>query len=284
MEDKDPIKDLFSQRLKEFEAPVSPQVWSAVSSSIASTSTVVSSGISMLTKWIIGTTIAAATATGIYMSQSSTEPVLTIKSHKSIQNSDNNSNTPKINLPKQTDQSVVVGKKNELFLDVPTSEHVATQFNELTDKEQTIEAPEPVLINELGSLATEQQHSVKSNSSTPLSENRVTKQQVTEQIVQEEKSKEVEVNLNLPNIFSPNGDGSNDYFYINDAHQLHDFSVAIMDLSNRLVYSSAEPNFKWDGTDMQGNPLPAGKYMYIVIGQTSNQQLVRKFSYLQLVK
>jgi hypothetical protein len=61
MEEKDSIKDLFQEKLSQLETPVRPELWSAVSSSIATTSTVATaSEMSLLAKITIGITIAAS--------------------------------------------------------------------------------------------------------------------------------------------------------------------------------------------------------------------------------
>ena len=52
MGDKDIFKDIFSEKLKDIELPVSDKVWSAISKQI-STASVTSKGMSIVTKVII---------------------------------------------------------------------------------------------------------------------------------------------------------------------------------------------------------------------------------------
>ena len=67
MEEKDFIKELFQEKLAQHQSPVSPELWTSVSSSITSGTTVVSSGLSILTKSIIGGLSAAAVIGGVWM-------------------------------------------------------------------------------------------------------------------------------------------------------------------------------------------------------------------------
>jgi hypothetical protein len=71
MEEKDFIKNLFQEKLSNFETPVRPEVWSAVSSSIGASAA--STGLSLITKLIIGTSLTAAVATGIWFAVSNSE-------------------------------------------------------------------------------------------------------------------------------------------------------------------------------------------------------------------
>lgn len=70
--------------------------------------------------------------------------------------------------------------------------------------------------------------------------------------------------LNVPNAFSPNGDGRNDYFTAGTLF-LQDLFVQIFDRWGNLVYQSANPAFKWDGS-LGGEPLPEGVYVYTISG------------------
>jgi len=55
-------------------------------------------------------------------------------------------------------------------------------------------------------------------------------------------------NLYIPNAFTPNGDNKNDYFGVS-AYNIDDFQINIFNRWGRIIYSSADPNFQWDGTD-----------------------------------
>ena len=69
--------------------------------------------------------------------------------------------------------------------------------------------------------------------------------------------------LQLQNIFTPNGDGANDEFrlrYFGDG----DYEVMVYDRWGRLVFVSTNPGQGWDGT-YQGAPAPTGVYFYTAV-------------------
>ncbi|MDH5174014.1 MAG: gliding motility-associated C-terminal domain-containing protein, partial [Elusimicrobiota bacterium] len=68
-------------------------------------------------------------------------------------------------------------------------------------------------------------------------------------------------------IFTPNGDGWNDYFEIQYANPKDgNVSGKIYDLKGALVAGmekgANEDTLKWDGRDTSGNPAPGGVYIY----------------------
>ncbi len=67
----------------------------------------------------------------------------------------------------------------------------------------------------------------------------------------------------IPNAFSPNGDGINDDWNI---LYLQTYTQAVVTVFNRYgqqVFTSNGYNKKWNGT-VNGNPLPAGTYYYMI--------------------
>ena len=84
-----------------------------------------------------------------------------------------------------------------------------------------------------------------------------------EHTVTQEEYIEVTQNIYVwpANAFTPNGDGLNDFWYIE--HQLiTDLHVMIFDRWGRMVFESYDPNFRWDGNGVDGGELPEGVYMY----------------------
>lgn len=74
--------------------------------------------------------------------------------------------------------------------------------------------------------------------------------------------------LDVPNAFSPNGDGINDYFNVYNAKSIVSFSAAIFNRWGQKLYSWGidEMNCEgcgWDGT-FNGKPVKAGVY-YVVV-------------------
>jgi gliding motility-associated-like protein len=69
--------------------------------------------------------------------------------------------------------------------------------------------------------------------------------------------------ISLPNTFSPNGDGVNDYWTVPDLQNYPMAQVTIVNRSGAVVYQSNNTMPKWDGR-YKGKDLPAGVYFYKV--------------------
>jgi gliding motility-associated-like protein len=73
--------------------------------------------------------------------------------------------------------------------------------------------------------------------------------------------------LEIPNVFTPNGDGANDYFQVK-ALSLKSFSGRIMNRWGRVVYEWTDPKTLekgWNGKYMtDGQDAPSGTYYYII--------------------
>lgn len=69
--------------------------------------------------------------------------------------------------------------------------------------------------------------------------------------------------INIPNAFSPNGDGINDVWNIEPLELFGDTETQVFDRYGQLVFSSHNYTKPWDGT-LHGKPLPMGTYFYII--------------------
>ncbi|MDR2557017.1 MAG: gliding motility-associated C-terminal domain-containing protein [Bacteroidales bacterium] len=74
--------------------------------------------------------------------------------------------------------------------------------------------------------------------------------------------------LNLPNIFTPNGDGTNDVFRPKNpekAPKIEHFEIQIFDRWGKLVFKTNKFPFEWNGCYMNGNNAsPDGAYFYVI--------------------
>lgn len=73
--------------------------------------------------------------------------------------------------------------------------------------------------------------------------------------------------LNLPNVFTPNGDNINDLFTpIRDSIDFVDkVTISIYNRYGRLVYQTTDPFILWNGKENNtGNDLPVGTYFYTI--------------------
>ncbi|MGY3214919.1 T9SS type B sorting domain-containing protein [Mucilaginibacter sp. HD30] len=78
--------------------------------------------------------------------------------------------------------------------------------------------------------------------------------------------------INLPNTFTPNGDGINDTWVIGGINSYQSPVVQVYDRNGQLVYRSVNGSSPWDGT-YKGKFVPAGNYYYIVDLHTNGIKL-----------
>ncbi|WP_186458763.1 T9SS type B sorting domain-containing protein [Mucilaginibacter achroorhodeus] len=71
------------------------------------------------------------------------------------------------------------------------------------------------------------------------------------------------INLIIPNSFSPNGDGINDYWVIKNLSDYPRASIEIFTRWGQNVYRASQSSQPWDGT-FNGKQLPAGVYYYVI--------------------
>jgi gliding motility-associated-like protein len=89
---------------------------------------------------------------------------------------------------------------------------------------------------------------------------------VNGQCESERKAAQITVNLSavdIPNAFTPNGDGKNDYWKINNAQNYPQAIVQVFTRYGQKVFESNGYSLPFDGT-YNGNKLPAGVYYYIL--------------------
>ncbi len=67
---------------------------------------------------------------------------------------------------------------------------------------------------------------------------------------------------NLGNVFTPNGDGINDYFSIPNSG-LDQFEIKIYNRWGKLMFETTDATKYWDGKTKSGSNAPAGTYYYI---------------------
>lgn len=70
--------------------------------------------------------------------------------------------------------------------------------------------------------------------------------------------------LFIPNVFTPNNDGKNDFFQIfGNVSAIRLFHISIFDRIGELVFESDDVYFKWDGT-FKGQPLNPSVFVYTI--------------------
>jgi gliding motility-associated-like protein len=87
---------------------------------------------------------------------------------------------------------------------------------------------------------------------------------------------DIPTTLIIPNVFSPNGDGTNDQFFINNTG-MRSLNCNIFNRWGQLLFSITAPDQAWDGKTPNGLAAPEGTYMYMLEalgldGKTYKQQ------------
>ncbi len=67
--------------------------------------------------------------------------------------------------------------------------------------------------------------------------------------------------IEVPNIFTPNGDGKNDVFVVK-TNGYNNFNIEIFNRWGVIVYTVTARRIQWDGYDDAGIKVPAGTYYY----------------------
>ncbi|CAM1354916.1 protein of unknown function [Tenacibaculum insulae] len=73
----------------------------------------------------------------------------------------------------------------------------------------------------------------------------------------------VYVTIKVVNLFTPDGDGINDFWYPQEVEDYHNIRVYIFDRYARKITNFKGGSQGWDGT-YEGKPLPAGDYWYTI--------------------
>lgn len=67
---------------------------------------------------------------------------------------------------------------------------------------------------------------------------------------------------NLPNAFTPNGDGQNERFRPFSICFIERVEFRVFNRWGEVVFTTNDPEINWDGTNLQGQPLKEGTYYY----------------------
>lgn len=91
-------------------------------------------------------------------------------------------------------------------------------------------------------------------------------------------------NLYIPNIFSPNGDGKNDFFYLN-AEGYTNYHLIIYNRWGEKLFESNDPKYLWNGQiNNSGSLAPDGTYYYIFSANDPGGKIYSTHGYLTLIR
>jgi gliding motility-associated-like protein len=277
MEEKDFIKDLFQEKLSKFETPVRPEVWSAVSSSIGASAA--STGLSLIAKLIIGTSLTAAVATGIWFAVSNSENEIKPKQETteiekpSVVETKEESRIKEINQPKFSDVQIKTSvDKYKLLTPEPA-------FNFETD-ENPFDATPNNSISEFKGIDSKEVKDLippMEDNTNPKVENVISNQNPNSK----QSPIQSDIKISLPNVFTPNGDGNNDFFTIPKV-DLTDFSLVLLDEKGKTIFTSTDLDFNWDGTTLNGEKASVGNYVYFITAKDLSGKSFTKYSNLSI--
>jgi gliding motility-associated-like protein len=273
MIEKDYIKDLFQEKLTSHEVPVRADLWTSVSSSIGGSS-VVASSMSIATKLLIAASVSAVALVTFYLVNDKNSVPTPIKKENPQEQRIITIDTLKIEKEevkkdeklhqKQADQRV------DCEYDFSTPENVSDLNSNYPQSNKSDINKE--IVTEKSPEKIERQDPIIRNSN-PSANEIVAKPEI--------KIKENESTILLPNIFTPNGDGKNDLLSIKIGEVI-EFSVVILNQANKVIYTSSNPNFSWDGIATNGELSPAGSYVYYISAKDLNGKLLTKYSSLTI--
>jgi gliding motility-associated-like protein len=299
------IEQLFKDSFDHFEAPVRPEVWSSVSQQLSGAGQIAAStgsGLSIFTKSILGLSAVVGIATATYFGL--------------VKNQD-----PSFSLTKVTTEgspeagAIRIEETNkEKTQDVTTNFSVASdsKSEEINREKATIEMeddkeenPFQIETERISSFETKDQQEkpeqkdelvfqesqyqeFKKQAEKPIenpanNEQLRTPENVVDPVLMEEQRTR-HLPDQLPNSFTPNGDGANDYLQF-EVKGLTQFRLEVYSARGELVFVSQETTFRWDGLKMDGTPAPDGRYVYQIEGKDENGNPIKpRVQSLQIIR
>lgn len=282
MKDNDYIKELFKDSLENLETPVRPELWNAVASSIsASSAPVVGSTIFSASKLIIASITLLTIGGFTYYFSINTTPQKTLGSSQMI----NKLSNVEVNQVSRNEKTPVKTHRSNIKINNSIiHQDLSNQTNLL---------PIDDLVN------TANITPVVSNSNNPVLDNRPS--ELASNVI-EQKSNQIPVSTSLieetnqsinniettdhqfvlPNVFTPNNDGTNDKFEISGIN-LSDFSLVIINSKNETVFQATDILFSWDGRLPNGELVSPGNYIYYIVGKTASKAAYTKIKQLTII-
>ena len=297
MIEKDNIQELLQEKLQSHEVTPPDAVWQNVSSSLSNVAATSGAAAGTSTLLKIAAAVVGVSGLGIatyFMVQDdipTEEKTSSIQIEEEIESQETKTSEPEnkvIEIEENENLSVIetpdFNQPESIVEEIAVEEEsIALQENELEDIENpteviptiTEQVEEEVVENPSPSTQIEEPVPVASESSDEQI------QEMSEVENQEETYTEAEAEVSLPNIFTPNNDGANDFFEINIGEK-QDFQIVVINQMNKVVFQSNSLDFRWDGTLQNGDPAPSGNYVYFISAKTVNGDDFAKSSTLRI--
>ncbi|MEY3585413.1 MAG: hypothetical protein RLZZ243_477 [Bacteroidota bacterium] len=90
--------------------------------------------------------------------------------------------------------------------------------------------------------------------------------------------------IEVPNVFTPNNDGSNDYFQLLFFGGIKTFNCTILNRWGQVIREYDNPAFMWDGKDEAGDDVLEGVYFYIAKAVSNGGNEIMKHGNVTLVR
>ncbi len=90
--------------------------------------------------------------------------------------------------------------------------------------------------------------------------------------------------LYIPNIFSPNGDNTNDEWGIKSDPTILQMEVTIYDRWGDALYFEKSPSINWNGTSSRNGLVSPGVYVYTLALETINHNIIYKTGDVTIIK
>lgn len=243
------IKDIFGN----YEQKPSDEVWNRLSARLDAempvAPKVVNRGLSSAWKWaaaVIATVVVAGVITLIALHNQGDRPQQ--QQESVMEQSTNNTEVvvPESELATETVEEPLLAETH------PTTEPTTVKEKPVQEEVTTPQPQEPVAKN--AKKQNVRQEVLPANST-------LAKQLAADPVLKNLSDGSVDwslpVHLSIPNLFTPNNDGVNDFFVIEGLEQYSSPKLVVRDKNNRVVYQSANYQNTWGGEN-----CPDGVYHY----------------------
>ena len=299
MIEKDNIQELLQEKLHSHEVTPPDTVWQNVSSSLSNVAATSGAAAGTSTLLKIAAAVIGVSGLGIatyFMVQDDistkgriskiqldeeleSQETKTLESEDKVIEIEEKENFTDIEIPKYNksesiveeiavEQETMVVQENEVELEEIPTEVIPSNTSQDEVREEVVDNPSP-------SPQIEEPVTVTSVISDDLV------QEMSEVENQEETFTEEEEEVTLPNIFTPNNDGANDFFELNIGEK-QDFQIVVINHMNKVVFQSNSVDFRWDGMLPSGEPVPPGNYVYFISAKSMSGKDFIKSSKLRI--
>jgi gliding motility-associated-like protein len=258
------------------ESEVRPELWGNISSQLGNAAA--ASGMSVLTKMVLGVTAAASVAVVSYFvlnNQEDTQKPAASLEKASVKRDVKQPEIPKENQQKAQQNNPILSQ--DFFQEITHEESSPVSFDPIT----------PEIIHDPVQLVPPDDYQPEVSvevQKVVTSETQVNTEPLVEQVLVESSSA---LEFTLPNTFTPNGDGVNETLQLNipeDKLSSGTFSFVVIDRTGKTVYQTTDVHFQWEGVSMNGEVVPTGDYVYYVTARDTEGKLITKYSTLYIAR